>query len=69
MNENELIVAGSQVDVHFKHFQFVAAVFVEADLANAEHVGLVNEMRNERPKREASSSPSSATATRRFARI
>ena len=41
VDEDELVVAGGEVHVLFEHSHFVAAVFVEADFADAEDVGAI----------------------------
>ena len=40
VDEDELVVARGEVDVHFEHFEFVAAVLVKADLPMPRTFGL-----------------------------
>jgi len=51
MDEDELVVIRGELDVLFKNRQLVAAVLVQADLADAENVGFVNEFRDQRDGR------------------
>jgi hypothetical protein len=54
VDEHELVVILRDLHMLLEDFQLVAAVFVQADLADAEHAGLVDELRDEarsRPRR------------------
>ena len=48
VDENELVVTRRQIDVQFQHFHFVAGIFVQPDLADAKHIGPVQEFWNNR---------------------
>ena len=46
MDENQLVVAGRKVDVLFENCHLVSRIPIQADLADAEHVWLVQKFRN-----------------------
>ena len=46
VDQDELIVARSKIDVPFQHFQFIARVFVQTDFADAQHIRAVQELGN-----------------------
>ena len=48
VDEDQLVVPRGEVDVHFEHLQFVARILVQPDFADAEHVGPVEELRDDR---------------------
>ncbi len=46
VNEDLLLVPHSQIDVFEEDSGFVACVLIQADLADTQHVGLVEKLRN-----------------------
>ena len=47
VNQNKLVMARGEFHMFFQHRNLVPAVFVQADLANAENGGTIEELGNE----------------------
>src|SRR4051812_13047356 len=47
VDEDQLIVAGGEVDMHFQNFYFVPGIFIQADFTDSQDVGTIQKFRDD----------------------